>query len=115
MHVRDVFWTGDKVIEADEFRVFIGVENGLVTGYLDVTCKMNENEVYSLQVKDPARETEWSRKMLAKALEMNRPKGMIVLANEEDANEVALFESVGFEKIPEQRYVTVTWMIPAAK
>ena len=62
MHTRDVFWTGDKVIEADKFRVFIGVENGSVAGYLDVTCKMGENEVYNLQVKDPARETEWSRR-----------------------------------------------------
>lgn len=114
MHTRDVFWTGDKVIEADKFRVFIGVENGSVAGYLDVTCKMGENEVYNLQVKDPARETEWSRKLLAKALEMNRPNGMIVLANEDTA-EVNLFESVGFEKVPEQRYATVTWILPAKK
>ena len=114
MHTRDVFWTGDKVIEADKFRVLIGVENGSVAGYLDVTCKMGENEVFNLQVKDPARETEWSRKMLTKALEMNRPNGMMVLANEDTA-EVNLFESVGFEKVPEQRYVTVTWILPARK
>ena len=94
--------------------MLIGVENGSVAGYLDVTCKMGENEVYNLQVKDPARETEWSRKLLAKALEMNRPNGMIVLANEDTA-EVNLFESVGFEKVPEQRYATVTWILPAKK
>jgi N-acetylglutamate synthase-like GNAT family acetyltransferase len=94
--------------------VLIGVENGSVAGYLDVPCKMVENEVLNLQVKDPARETEWSRKLLAKALEMNQPNGMIVLANEDTA-EVNLFESVGFEKVPEQRYVTVTWILPAKK
>jgi GNAT superfamily N-acetyltransferase len=115
MHVRDVYWTGDKVIKADKFRVFIGVEEGLVTGYADVSYRLKENEVYSLQVKDPARETEWSRKLLAKALEMNRPNGMMVLVNEEDTSETALFESVGFEKVPGHRYVTVTWMLPVAK
>ena len=115
MHVTDVYWTGDKVIEADKFRVLIGVEEGCVTGYLDVTCKLDENEVYSLQVKDPARETEWSRKLLTKALEMNRPKGMMVLANAEDNAEVSLFESVGFEKVPGQDSVVATWFLPAAK
>ena len=94
--------------------MLIGVENGSVAGYLDVTCKMGENEVFNLQVKDPAREAEWSRKMLTKALEMNRPNGMMVLANEDTA-EVNLFESVGFKKMPEQRYVTVTWILPAKK
>ena len=115
MHVRDVYWTGDKVIKADKFRVFIGVEEGLVTGYADVSYRLKENEVYSLQVQDLARETEWSRKLLAKALEMNRPNGMMVLVNEEDTSETALFESVGFEKVPGHRYVTVTWMLPVAK
>ena len=52
--------------------------------------------------------------MLTKALEMNRPNGMMVLANEDTA-EVNLFESVGFEKVPVQRYVTVTWILPAKK
>ena len=113
MHIRDVFWTGEKVIEADKFRVLIGIEDGLVTGYLDVTCKMNENEVFSLLVKDRAREKEWGRKLLAKALAMNSPREMMVLANEEDTAEVTLFESVGFEKMPGQKYVTVTWILPA--
>ena len=44
---------------------------------------------------------------------MNSPREMMVLANEEDTAEVTLFESVGFEKMPGQKYVTVTWILPA--
>ncbi|MBR5960887.1 MAG: hypothetical protein IKZ98_07795 [Clostridia bacterium] len=115
LHRRDVYWTGEKVAEAEKFRVLIGVEGGCVAAYVDVTCKMGENEIYNLQVKDPAREEEWSRKLLAKALEMNRPNAMMTLVNAEDAAELALYESVGFEKVPGQVFVTVTWILPAKK
>ena len=115
MHRRDVYWTGEKVIETDRFRVFIAVENGKVEGLLDVTCNMIENEPYDLQVKDPARESEWGRKLLAKALEMNQPNGMMVLADVENTAEAALYESVGFEKVPGQNFVTATWILPPEK
>ena len=112
MHVRDVYWTGEKVLESDRFRVLIGVEDGCVAGYLDVTCRMEENEVYSLLVKPSDRETGWSRKLLVKALEMNTPRGMMVLTNVEDIADTALYESVGFEKVPGRNSITATWIIP---
>ena len=41
MHCKDVYWTGDKVIKAtDRFKIFVAIENGIVTGYIDVTGMM---------------------------------------------------------------------------
>ena len=115
LHRRDVYWTGEKVAESDQFHVLIGVEDRCLTAYLDVTCKMGENEIYNMQVKDPDRESEWGRKLLAKALEMNQPNGMMVLADAENTGEVAMYESVGFEKVPGQNFVTATWILPPEK
>ena len=83
-----------------------------VVGYLDVTHCYEENEPYSLQVLAAHRRRGWGRKLLAKALELNRPKGMMVLVDVGDAPAIRLCESAGFVKVEGQNSLTATWQIP---
>lgn len=107
MHRTDVYWTGDKILEAkDRFRIFIAIENGDVVGYLDVTYCHEENEFYDLWVKEEHRRKGYGRKLLAKALEMNKPKGMMLLVGIYNKAAIHLYESVGFEKIDNRNSVT---------
>jgi ribosomal protein S18 acetylase RimI-like enzyme len=113
MHSTGVYWTGEKVAAAPErFRVLLAVEDGTVVGYLDVTHCYEENEPYSLQVLAAHRRRGWGRKLLAKALELNRPKGMMLLVDVGDAPTIRLYESAGFVKVEGQNSLTATWQIP---
>ena len=100
MHNSDLYWTGDKVIEAtDRFRTFIAVENDTVVGYLDVTYCFDENEPYDLLVKEDYRRKGYGKKLLAKALEMNAPNRMTVIIEIDNEPAIRLYKSVGFEKV----------------
>ena len=48
--------------------------------------------------------------MLAKAIQLNKPRGMMVQVDADDAPEIALFEEMGFETIAgsESIYATYT-------
>lgn len=106
MHRSDMYWTCDKILAAkDRFRTLIAIENGAVVGYLDVTYCHEENEPYDLWVKEEYRRKGYGRKLLAKALEMNKPKGMMVLVEIHNEAAVHLYESMGFEKIDNQNSV----------
>ena len=103
MHNTDLYWTGNKVIEAtDRFRTFIAIENETVVGYLDVTYCFEENEPFDLLVKEDHRRKGYGRKLLAKALEMNRPKGMTLLVDIDNAPAICLYQSVGFVKVDDR-------------
>ncbi len=107
MHSTDMYWTGDKVLAAkDRFRTFIAIENGAVVGYLDVTYCYEENEPYELLVKEEYRRKGYGRKLLAKALEMNQPKGMMLLVELHNEAAIHLYESMGFEKVDNQNSLT---------
>lgn len=106
MHNTDMYWTGDKVIEAkDRFRTLVAIEDGCVVGYLDVTSSFEENEPYDLLVKEEHRGKGHGRKLLAKALEMNKPSGMMVLVDIDNQAAIRLYESLGFEKAENQNSV----------
>lgn len=106
MHRSDMYWTSDKILAAkDRFRTLIAIENGAVVGYLDVTYCHEENEPYDLWVKEEYRRKGYGRKLLAKALEMNKPKGMMVFVEIHNEAAVHLYESMGFEKIDNQNSV----------
>lgn len=112
MHSTDVYWTGEKVIKAPErFRTFAAVEDEKVIGYLDVTYCFDENEPYDLLVREEHRRKGWGRKLLAKALEMNAPKGMMMLADVDNDAAIRLYESMGFEKAENQNSLTAHWKI----
>ncbi len=112
MHSTDGYWTGDKVANAlDIFHVFLAVDDGSVVGYIDVTRNNEENEPFDLLVKEDSRRHGWGRKLLAKAIEANRPKGMMLIVDVDNAPAIALYRSMGFSYDPEPVNQLATWMI----
>ena len=113
LHNTDLYWTGEKVAEApDRFRTFLAIHEDVVVGYLDVTCCFAENEPYDLLVMEEYRRKGYGRKLLARAVEMNRPSGMMALVEVDNFAAIRLYESVGFEKAENQNSLTAHWRIP---
>ena len=112
MHSRDVYWIGERILEApDRFNVLIAIENNTVIGYLDITKGHNENDIFGLKVKKGHRRKGYGRKLLAKAIELNKPKGMILEVNVDNEPAISLYQSMGFEVIPGRNTITVGWDI----
>ena len=113
MHSKDVYWTAEKLVkETDRFRVLLAVEEGQVAGYLDFTIKYEENEFYDLFVREASRRRGWARKLISKAIELNRPKGLMNLVDADNPHAIRLYESAGFVKDPGGSSQTATWNIP---
>ena len=114
IHSRDLYWTGEKVAAAPErFRIFLAIDGGRVVGYLDVTHCFEENEPYSLFVLPEYRRRGFGRKLLAAALERNRPKGMMLLVDTDNAPAIRLYASMGFQTVRGQNSLTAHWEIGA--
>ncbi|MBQ6478374.1 MAG: GNAT family N-acetyltransferase [Erysipelotrichaceae bacterium] len=114
MHDRDRYWTAEKVAEAKErFDVYLAVCDEKVIGYLDITNCFDENEPYDIMVLEAYRGQGWGRKLLAAAIEGNRPKGMMLQVDVDNAAAIRLYESLGFAKAEGRNSQTVNWMIPA--
>ena len=115
MHSKDVYWTGEKVINAtDRFKIFVAVENGIVTGYIDVTHCFAENEPYDIFVKKEYRGKGYGRQLLAMALRENEPKDMMLLVDFDNVPAINLYESMGFVKKENGNLLTAYWRIPEA-
>ncbi len=112
IHNRDMYWTGERVAAAqDRFRTFLAIEQGKVVGYLDVTCTFEENEPFDLLVLPEHRKKGWGRKLLGKALEMNAPKGMMLLVDVDNEVAIRLYTSMGFETEKGSNSVLAQWKI----
>lgn len=99
IHSRDGYWTADKVIDApDRFRILLALEQDRVVGYMDVTHKYEENEPYDLFVAEAYRRKGYGRAMLSRAIELNRPKAMMLLVDTDNTAAISLYESLGFAK-----------------
>ena len=99
VHTKDVYWTGERVLEAqDRFRTFIAVHEGRVVGYIDVTYTYDENEPFSLLVLEEYRRMGYGRKLLAKAVEENKPCGMALHVDVDNTPAIRLYKSMGFKR-----------------
>lgn len=97
IHSDDGYWTADKVIDAlDSFRIILAIEKDEVVGYIDVTHKYDENEPYDIFVKEEYRNRGYGKAMLARAIELNKPKDMMVLVEADNTVAIALYDSLGF-------------------
>lgn len=107
IHSKDGYWTAEKVIKAsDRFRIILAIEESNVVGYIDITHKYEENEPYDVFVKESYRRKGYGKAMLAKAIELNRPKGMMLLVDADNAAAISLYESLGFEKAVGENNIT---------
>ncbi len=103
----DRFWTAEKVIAApDRFRIILGVENGQAVAYADVTYKYHENEFYDIFVREEYRRRGFGRAMVAKAIELDRPKGLMLLVDADDGPAIAFCKSLGFVQVLGEESVT---------
>ena len=93
--------------------MLLAVEHGHVVGYLDVTIKYAENEIYDLFVQEDSRRRGWGKKLLAKAIELNRPNAMMLLVDADNDAAKRLYLSAGFVLDPGGNNQTATWMIPS--
>lgn len=99
IHSKKGYWTAEKVIDApDRFRILLALEGDEVVGYLDITHKFEENEPFDLFVKEAYRRKGCGRAMLARAIALNRPKGLMALVDADNAAVIALYQSLGFVK-----------------
>ena len=113
IHNKDMYWTGEKVVKAqDRFRTFLAIHDGKVVGYMDVTYTFKENEPFDLLVLEEYRRMGYGRKLLAKALEMNQPNGMMLLVDADNYPAIRLYESMGFAKVQGQNNLTAHWTVP---
>jgi ribosomal protein S18 acetylase RimI-like enzyme len=115
IHNKDMYWTGEKVVQAqDRFRTFLAIHDGKVVGYMDVTYTFKENEPFDLLVLEEYRRMGYGRKLLAKALEMNQPNGMMLFVDVDNYPAIRLYESMGFAKVQGQNNLTAHWTVPGA-
>ena len=107
IHSNGGYWTAEKVIDAsDRFRVILAIENNEVIGYTDVTYQYDVNEPYDIFVKEGYRNKGYGKAMLAMAVELNKPKDMILLVDVSNSAAIALFESLGFVRAIGENSVT---------
>ena len=114
IHRQDLYWTAEKVVKATErYHTYLAIEDGKVVGYIDVTYCFKENEPYDLFVKEEYRRKGYGRKLLAKALETNEDKEMMLLVDIDNVPALNLYESMGFVKAVNQNSITVFWNVGA--
>ena len=112
MHSRDLYWTGERIAEAsDRFNAFVALEGKEVVGYLDITSDHEENEIFDVLVREDFRRRGWGRKLLAKAIEENRPKKMFLTVDVDNFPAIRLYENMGFAREDGQNSQTATWKI----
>lgn len=110
LHSQDTYWTAEKVIRAkDRFRVFLALHEGRVVGYLDVTYCYEKNEPYALWVDDKLQNKGYEQALLQTAINMNKPKKMMVLVDVDHHDEIEMLQSVGFVPAGGTNSVYVTY------
>lgn len=107
IHNKLMYWTGDKVIKSqNKFKTFIAINNDKVVGYIDFTHCFAENEPYDLFVLPEYRGQKYGKTLLAKAIEENKPKNMMVLIEVDNIFAINLYKSLGFSIIKGESNLT---------
>ncbi len=110
IHNREMYWTGERVVAAtDRFRTLLAIQADKVIGYIDVTHCFAENEPFDLFVLPAYRRKGFGKKLVVKALELNRPNGMMLLADADNVAAIKLYESAGFIKANTPNSLTAHW------
>ena len=109
MHVKETYWTAEKVLSAfDRFRVFLAINHEQLIGYLDVTYTYKQNEPYSLFVLPEYQNLGYEQALLSKAIQMNGTNTMMTLVDANAKEEIRIYEEAGFETIEGQNSIFVT-------
>lgn len=112
IHNQDVYWTGEKIVTAPErFQTVLAIRDSKVAGYLDVTKGYEENEIFDLFVSEDSRRMGYGRKLLAAAIKINQPRGMMLTVNVDNFPAIRLYEAVGFKTVENGDSVTAHWTI----
>lgn len=107
IHTTGGYWTAEKVIAApDRFRILLALDRDTVVGYLDVTYTFAENEPFDLFVLPDHRRKGYAKALLAEAIARNKPRQMALLVYVDNVPAIALYESLGFEKVPGENSIT---------
>ncbi len=110
MHRKDTYWTAEKVLAAgDRFRVLAAVNDSELIGYLDITCCFHENEPDDMYVKPEFAHQGYELALLHKAIELNKPSGMIVFVDVTASEDIKVYKAAGFEKVQGQNSVFATY------
>ena len=98
IHMKDIYWTGEKVIEAKErFRTLLALHNNKVVGYIDFTYSYMINEPYSLFVKEEYRNKGFGKALLFEAIISNCPRGMSLRVDYDNYAAIHIYEQLGFK------------------
>ena len=109
MHVKETYWTAEKVLSAFErFRVFLAIHQEQLIGYLDVTYTYKQNEPYSLIVLPEYQNLGYEQALLSKAIQMNGTNTMMTLVDVKAKEEIRIYEEAGFEVIKGQNSIFAT-------
>ena len=109
-HNKDTYWTAEKVIKAnDKFRVFLAIHREKIVGYIDVTYCYEKNEPYDICVDDEFKDKGYEQALLQTAIKMNKPKGMMVLVDVNNYDEIEMLKSIGFVPVVGTNSVYATY------
>ena len=109
MHVKETYWTAEKVLSAfDRFRVFLAINHEQLIGYLDVTYTYKQNGPYSLFVLPEYQNLGYEQALLSKAIQMNGTNTMMTLVDVNAKEEIKIYEEAGFEVIKGQNSIFAT-------
>ena len=99
IHSNDVYWTGDKILKAqDKFRTILGIENGKVVGYIDISYGFQKNVVFDVFVKEEYRNMGFAKDMLAYAIELDESKNIFLEVDTDNIPAIKVYERLGFIK-----------------
>ena len=116
IHDQNVYWTGEKIVSVPErFKTIMAIHDGKVVGYLDMTKGFTENEIFDVLVLENYRRMGYGRKLLAMAIEVNRPNGMMLTVDVDNVPAIRLYRSVGFSEVENENSLTAHWMISGGR